>query len=1373
MYPVKYYDNQIYNQRNMKHQYLPFWETKSFNNQKAWQTGTNYYQRPTWQHIWNIFSTLACCRMSNRDERPVTEIEINGINAECLWDTGASITAISWAQYKKLKSKPPLFKYNNYLTAANGQGINARGVATLDYKIGNYKFQHNTIILDNLQTNIILGIDLMNKHGFSLDLQNRKINQTRTKDTSLNDNWGKSPTTINLEPLQVTTLEIKTPGPVGQKFLVEGDWVLEGICETDIFGKAKILVVNRSFTPITITRGQNLCSLEKATFGYNNNNRPRGDIYEIKGTETKAFQKHIPQTDIDIALRQIPYTHKHKFEQLIREHSDIFSINPDDVGFCNAVKQKITLIDPNKVAARPPFRIPHNLTPIVEAYVTKLLKQGVIEKSTSPFSSPLMLVKKPGIMDPNKSLMEKYRVVHDYRLLNKNTVKMKYPLNHVFDLIDKVAGGKFFSVIDLSSGFWHQELERTSRDKTAFSVPSMGHFQYTRSAMGLANSAPYFQKLVDHIIAGVKNTYVYVDDVIVTSSSLEEHIATLDKVFKRFRAYGLKCRLAKMKLGATKVNYLGYEIDANSGIRPGELKTKAIRDYREPETITEVKSFLGLCSFYRKVIPFFSHLAKPLNQLTRKDSIWSKGPLPEEAKRAFDELKKKLMERPCLKPVDFKKDFYVTVDSSNTGTGAVLSQIHDGREHPCMYASKTHNDSEKNRPAFKLEADGIIFAMRTFRPIIQGGHTIIRTDHKPLATLDKTSTPILDRVYAELEEFSFEMQYLAGKHMTADGLSRQKLKHQDCLMCKGNIQNPNIEIMAEIKFEDVEYSYSKNMAIEKEKMAETRDEEKEKYSPCICPADMWICQCGASNRDRNPPSSIENMDELENSNQKLINISQEQIIEMQKQDHYIKALVCFIKYGLVPDNINLRKWVQEMAGITRIQNAIVGIWVDNKFKILTPLNLRETLMHMAHDHKLAGHQNSRKTSNRLEDWYWPNKNSDIVKYCTSCIVCAKNNPPPSYTKMALGKLPEVHRFNMRIHIDLIGPYPASGDLNYKYCLVISDAYSSFIKIVPIINKTTEEVCKALLNGWISQYSIPSHITLDAGSEFTSKLFKELSTTLGCELRYSSVAHPMSNGQVERANRNIITYIRKFIDNNHKEWSNLMNNVMFALNTSLHSDKFYTPYELVYGQKPTLNTNIIVPQMNYNEGEFAQLLDNHWKLQKEVQKYKEEAYIRHKQAYDKNIREKEFPLGAVVYLKAEQRGNMFRKFQPRWMGPLRVIQRKDQDNILLEHLITGKRYSAHCNRLKLGKLRQQVSRETDQKEVEREENREKEELEGEKEDIENQNNTETSIENPVGPNWNIVKQMQKNLEQNLEGPLTRSRRKQLEQKQMGGTWNRKM
>ena len=275
------------------------------------------------------------------------------------------------------------------------------------------------------------------------------------------------------------------------------------------------------------------------------------------------------------------------------------------------VEHKITMKEHQPIRA-PPRRLPYALREELESELGKLLDTGCVERSSSPYSSGLVLVrKKDGGL----------RVCVDYRGINKDTVPDCFPIPRIDDLIDMVGRckGKVFTTLDLMKGYHQIRMHSESKDKTAFTC-HMGHFQYRRMPFGLTNAPATFQRLMSQLFNGREwdFLFIYLDDLLIVSKSMSEHLEHLEKVLNRLMEVGLKLKPGKCTFAQEQVDYLGHTLSAE-GVRPNRAKVVAVRDFPKPKSSKEVKSFLGLVNFYRRHLPNFAVIARPLTALTRQD----------------------------------------------------------------------------------------------------------------------------------------------------------------------------------------------------------------------------------------------------------------------------------------------------------------------------------------------------------------------------------------------------------------------------------------------------------------------------------------------------------------------------------------------------------------------------------------------------------------------------------------------------------------------------------------------------------------------------------------------------------------------------------
>ena len=282
-------------------------------------------------------------------------------------------------------------------------------------------------------------------------------------------------------------------------------------------------------------------------------------------------------------------------------------------------------------------------------------------------------------------------MVLDFRALNEKTVGDAYPLPNIVDILDQLGGARYFSVCDLASGFHQIKMDPADSHKTAFTTP-FGHYEFDRMPFGLRNAPATFQRLMDLVLSGLQGQelFVYMDDIVIYAASLEEHERKYKLLIDRLRKANLKLQPDKCEFLKTEVTYLGHVI-SKDGVRPDPKKLDAVRHFPRPKTPKNIKQFLGLAGYYRRFIPSFSKLAKPLTNLLKNDTTFEWTFAQEES---FETLKQRLCEEPVLQYPDFSKPFILTTDASGIAVGGILSQGEINKDQPIAYASRTLIDNE-------------------------------------------------------------------------------------------------------------------------------------------------------------------------------------------------------------------------------------------------------------------------------------------------------------------------------------------------------------------------------------------------------------------------------------------------------------------------------------------------------------------------------------------------------------------------------------------------------------------------------------------------------------------------------------------------------
>lgn len=395
----------------------------------------------------------------------------------------------------------------------------------------------------------------------------------------------------------------------------------------------------------------------------------------------------------------------------------------------------------------------------------------MIQPSNSPWASPVVMVRKRD---------GTHRFCVDYRELNSVTKADTFPLPRIDDLLDQLGAARYFSTLDLASGYWQIRMHPDSVEKTAFTTPH-GLHEFRVMPFGLTNAPGVFQRLMERVLAGLNPpdgaafVVVYIDDVLVFSRSLEEHLEHLRRVILRICEAGLKLKPSKCHFIREEVEYLGHLITPQ-GLKTNARLTAAVAEFPRPQNVSEVRRFLGLSSYYRRFVSNFARVASPLHALTRKGAEFE---WTNECEVSFQALKEKLTSAPVLAYPSFERPFVLETDASIAGIGAVLSQPQDdGLLHPVAFASRSLTPSERNYAITELETLAVVWAITHFIPYLYGHEVTVFTDHTAVKAVLETPNPSgkharwWTRVYGSGVK-SVTIRYRPGRqNSSADALSR-------------------------------------------------------------------------------------------------------------------------------------------------------------------------------------------------------------------------------------------------------------------------------------------------------------------------------------------------------------------------------------------------------------------------------------------------------------------------------------------------------------------------------------------------------------------------------------------------------------------------
>ena len=473
-----------------------------------------------------------------------------------------------------------------------------------------------------------------------------------------------------------------------------------------------------------------------------------------------------------------------RLKDLIKGNKEVFMADNWDIGCTKLVKHKInTKGAPINIKPR---RQPANLEEKINEAIKNLKENGIIRKCNSAWNTPLVCIWKKERKD--------IRLCMDFRQLNLITDRQAFPMPNVGEMLDRLHGARYFSSIDLGNAYYQIELEEESQEKTAFSTKE-GQYCFTRMPFGIAAAPGTFQEMMTKVLEGMETngTVVYLDDILIFSRSEEEHYRIIKEVLERIKEAGLRINPEKCHLFKKELKFLGHII-SEEGIKTDPNKIVAIKTFDRPKCIKNLRSFLGICNYYRRFIKEYSKKARALEEICGKNKeklIWT-----DNCDKAFEDMKAALTEAPILTFPDFKKEFILDTDASFDAIGAVLSQKDDnGREHVIAYGSHAMNNFERGYCITRKELLAIYYFCQHFNHYLYGRQFRLRTDHKAITFMMKTKNPITPQFQTwinYLSSLDIKMEFRKGiNHGNADMLSRSSC--ETCTQCLTRHEDPKTE----------------------------------------------------------------------------------------------------------------------------------------------------------------------------------------------------------------------------------------------------------------------------------------------------------------------------------------------------------------------------------------------------------------------------------------------------------------------------------------------------------------------------------------------------------------------------------------------------
>jgi transposase InsO family protein len=936
------------------------------------------------------------------------------------------------------------------------------------------------------------------------------------------------------------------------------------------------------------------------------------------------------KTAIETMIRSnthLTTTQQDALMQLMMKFNDRFSLKGENMERTDSVQHEIDTRD------RHPFRerlrqYSPAIQDIIASEVESMIKQGVVVPSRSPYASNLLLVRKP---DPSSEGGVKNRVCASFVRLNSDTEKDSYPLPNIQYIFDRIGRSKWFTTMDLLSGFWQVMIKPEHRHKTAF-ITVRGLYEFVVMPFGLCNAPATFQRLMDEVIVPEYRSFIetYIDDLMTHSSTFDDHLVHLDKLLTSLRKHKLVVKLSKCKFAQQEVKFLGHVISQNA-IKTNPEAVEAIKNWMKPagggkKAVTAVRGFLGMAGWYRKFIPHFADIAKPLVHLTKNDITWE---WTSECQTSFEQLRDALTQSPVLGIADPTKNYILHTDASDHAMGAILQQADEnGDMHPIAYASKTFNDAQTRYDTTEREALAITWALQHFNTYCEGHRYTLLTDHKALSYIRRNTKndKRITRWQLLLQHYNVDIYYVKGKdNLAADLLSRPYMETREQQQHASDIsvhaltrsrrrtnntyevkeivgKRPSTTRPGECEYRvrwkgytvnddtwepttnlidaaDRVADYEKQAAIDRARV-ETKREDVAYTQPIKCSAceDEFANQAALhihryhEHKIDVPTDMLTKLD---------MNVEPEVFRRLQQQDEQFRCVFntdLGVRNDIPLNNYEKRTlmnhdfiigesgllYMMDVAATRSRQRA------HTQLRLCIPKTERQRLLHEYH-HR-ASHPGVVHLYDLLrEKVWWPSMQKDVYKYVSNCMECQINNnakitahPRP----MTLPSKPWSH-----LATDHVGPFPMS-DGGYRYILTIVDRYTRYAEAIPVADTSATTTAQAIVKHIICRYGMFDVLLSDRGPSFTSEIFKHVMQQFGVKHIKTTAYHPKSNGAIERFNKTLKKMLKLWVNRQHTDWDVLLPFALFAYNSSVHSTLKETPFYLNFARQPRTITDVL-------------------------------------------------------------------------------------------------------------------------------------------------------------------------------------------------------
>ena len=1223
-----------------------------------------------------------------RSEGFYLDADIEGVKVLFTIDTGATRTVISERVYNSIpEGHRPKLTMGTGLTDASGQPLSQKGSAMFTITLASGLKLKSEIMVANIEDDGLFGHDLLGQGGaeihysegairfMGISIPCKQINKGTPirKVRAANDFTiaGQSELIVDafldrLEDDDLLTCDIilEPNSDFQEKY---GLLMASSLSDLDSKVTHKVRILNPHPNDISIKQDTTLGTAEMVVKTVTLvDQEHRGSLSSVSsdhdhqkisalGDNFTTSLRRVKHTvsDIPVHLQNLYSStcegrteeEKSEIADCLIKFKDTFSKHEFDLGLTTLVEHEID-VGGHKPIKQPPRRVPVAFAAEEENVIKQLEQSGIIRKSTSPWASPICLVRKKS---------GKIRPCVDYRRLNAITVKDAFPLPRINDCLDAVAGAKLFTSLDLTSSFHQVPIKEEDIPKTAFCT-KYGLYEYLTMPMGMSNSPAVLQRLMGLVLNQLQwhSCLIYLDDVLIYGSDFQEHMQRLNEVLSRIRDAGLKLKAEKCQLLRPSVNFLGHTISAK-GVLPNPENLAKIKQWPVPTTPTQVRQILGLGSYYRRFLQGYSDLVRPLTLLTHKDTpfIWN-----EQCQNSFDTLKARLIGAEIMAYPRDSGLYILDTDASDTQISGVLSQVQDGIELVISYGSRTLNKAERNYCITDKELLGVRHFTEYYRQYLLGRHFLVRSDHQALTYLFKMKEPKhrIARWIEILSAFDFSIEFRRGaKHGNADSLSRcpdpwnclcpetdnlEILKCGPCAKCTKRFHEMG-------GFEPTLTTECQKASIRSVTTRSQSAQDTPKCQPKLSHENLW-----SSDQDR------------------------AKVRESQLNDPDLTIIIRAIEAGKKPSHSEVvvlspaARYYWSIWDSLTMQDECLHRYFYRKdgsgshLQFIVPQSMKPEILYQVHNTIVSGHFGRKKTLEKLlQRFFWYGVRDDVHIWILRCDTCAENKRPHKTPRAPLGKMQVGATFD-RLSTDNIGPLPLTPRGN-RYILVATCSFTKWVEIIPVPDQSAMTCANRLLNEVISRFGCPLTLHSDLGRNYESSVMAELCQLLEIKKTRTSVRNPRCNGQVERFNRSILRMIKAYLCGQQENWDLNLGCLAAAYRACPNKTTRLSPNLLMLGRELRIPSELMYGgQCNNSDqeiksyGDYIEYLKQRIRHAHEIaRKNLTSGARRQSEIYDAKLAVYTYKLGDVVWAeKTSIRPGLSPKLQPLYHGPCLIVEK---------------------------------------------------------------------------------------------------------------------